>query len=444
MKPCRIVIIGGGSKGWTPKIVKDMLLTPELVGARFVLYDIDLPAAELMAGVLRKVAERLATPIDVTATDQRRAAFEDADYFIITIAVGGLDAMEHDIALAEQYGIYATVGDTAGPPGWSRLIRNFDTFVGFARDFNELAPQALVLNYTNPMTTLTDVLSRLCPGRVVGLCHGLFEDLKFIKQLYHLHSEDQIAAKYAGINHFFWVTEAKAGPIDVIADLRRRLEKESMTELFEQAKMGEGKTKPYRELMTELFRLTGVLPYSGDRHICEFLPWTINDPKRMEELKLVRTSVAERGAGKASLETRLKAMLAGDIGEDYLKRSRETAADIVAAHWSDKPFIDVGNLPNTGQISNLPSNLVVETAMRVDRNGFAPLTFGALPPVVHGLIQPFGLAFPMVVDACFRKDRKLALQALRLDPSCSRLSTGQVNELGEKLLTVHKQFITAF
>src|SRR3989339_823743 len=121
----RIVIIGGGSNAWTPNIVKDMMLTPAIGDSQFVLYDINLQAAELVRQYLEKLNHRLKTPATFVATDARAAAFAGGQYFIITISTGGFDAMTHDLAIPEDYGIYHTVGDTSGPGGWGRLVRNF-------------------------------------------------------------------------------------------------------------------------------------------------------------------------------------------------------------------------------------------------------------------------------------------------------------------------------
>ena len=133
----------------------------------------------------------------------------------------------------------------------------------------------------------------------------------------------------------------------------------------------------------------------------------------------------------------------GEIPNDFKSRGRETAADIIVAHASGRPFIDVGNLPNTGQISNLPAGVVVETAVRVDGNGFAPIAFGPLPEPVLGFVEPYARVFALTLEACLRRDRKLALAALRLDPLCSHLNTRQVNEMGGQLLAAHGKFITA-
>jgi alpha-galactosidase len=446
MSQLKIVIVGGGSNAWTPMIVKDMLLTPELRGASFVLYDINKAASDLAKAGLERIAREINVTPKLISTDNRKKAFDGANYFIVTISTGGLDAMAHDLSIPEKYSIYHTVGDTSGPGGWARAIRNFDVFVKLAEDINRHAPGAMVLNYTNPMTTLTDVLSRLCKGPVVGLCHGLFENLTFIKKLYKLDSEDRISARFAGINHFFWITQATAGGIDVISDLQKRLtDGSSFTQMQKEITPDAMGFHSKREVATELFRLTGAFTYLGDRHTCEFLPWIITNKKNMAKYQIVRTSIADRKAAFARRETHLKGLAAGKPMEDYYRRrSRETAADIIAAHTGGKTFIDVGNVVNTGQITNLPLGLVVETPVRVDARGFTPLQFGDLPPAPHALISPYATLFPMVIDACFKRDLKMAMRALRLDPVCSHLNGDQIQQLGEKLLGAHKAHITAF
>jgi alpha-galactosidase len=436
MDHLKIVLVGGGSVNWTPRIGSDLLLTPALTGAEIVLYDIHKAASDLTQAFLQKAARQIGAEVAIVSTDNRQEALSGADYVLITISTGGLDAMAHDLAIPEAFGIYHTVGDTSGPGGWARLIRNFDVFVALAEDINRYAPGALVLNYTNPMTTLTDVLARICQGPVIGLCHGLFENLEFIQRRYDLPGEDDIAVQYAGLNHFFWITQARAGESDVVADLGQRLAKQSFTEIMAGLYEG-GRT---REFATELFRTTGVFPYLGDRHTCEFFPGIITNPANLAKYKLVRTSIAERKDGMAAARRRVTEMVGGEIAPAYLKRTRETAADIIAAHSQGRVFIDVGNVPNIGQVANLPRGLVVETAVRVDRNGFSPLTFGDLPPIVKGFIEPYAALFPMVVDACFRRDKRLALQALRLDPVCAHLNGEQVVDLGERLLAAHGQF----
>lgn len=442
----RIVIIGGGSVSWSPYLLRDMLTKPALSGAHFVIYDINRKAADKVHAFITKLARQAGfTKATFESTDQREKAFRGADYFIIAISTGGLDAMAHDLAIPEKFGIYHTVGDTSGPGGWARLIRNFDVFTGFARDFNRLAPRAVILNYTNPMNTLTDLLSRLCKAPVVGLCHGLFENLEFIKRLYKLKDENELSINYGGINHFFWADQIRAGSIDVLADLQRRMKRKSITDLLRDSAPDRMGFKSNREVADELFRLTGLMPYLGDRHTCEFFSCYITSHQNIRKYKLERTTIAWRRRLFRSRDAVLDRELAAkNLNERWLKRSRETAADIIEAHSQNKVFIDVGNVPNRGQIANLPPGLIVETAVRIDGNGITPISFGSLPPIVRGFIEPYALVYPMTVEACLKKDRQLALRALRLDPVCAHLTTQQVNQLGDKLLAAHRRFITSF
>ncbi|MDO9543488.1 MAG: hypothetical protein Q7J98_14375 [Kiritimatiellia bacterium] len=458
MKRKKIVMVGGGSNAWAPNIIKDMLLTESIKDSEFVLYDINKKASDLTRDFLTELNTRhLHAPATFISTNDRRKAFRKADYIIITISTGGLKTMAQDLSIPEKYGIYHTVGDTSGPGGWARLLRNFEVFRKMALDINHLAPGAMILNYTNPMTTLTTVLSRICEGPVVGLCHGLFSNLEFFKQVYKLRDENEIAVKYAGVNHFFWITAAKAGSRDVMADLRRRIKHTSITKIIRASISDPMGFHSNCELATELFRTTGFMPYLGDRHTCEFIPGYITSRPNMKKYRIVRTSIKERQDGFNQRERRLRVMVSRLGGKgasdrnwiekhmnEYLERSRETAADIIAAHSSGQSFIDVGNLPNIGQISNLPLGVVVETAMRVDRNGFTPLTFGPLPEPIHGLVAPWPIVFGMTVDACFRRDKEMALQALRLDPVCSHLNTQQVREMGERLMHAHAAYLPAF
>lgn len=440
----KITFVGGGSNAWTPNIAKDMMLSEGLADAEYILYDINKKASDLIKRFLDKLAGELGVQPKIVSTSNKVAALRHADYIVITISTGGLNSMAHDLAIPAEYGIYHTVGDTTGPGGWARSIRNFDVFRGLAHDFNRYAPNAMVLNYTNPMTTLTDVLARICTAPVVGLCHALFENLRFLKDFYKVKSEDDIAVQYGGLNHFTWFTEIRIGQKDVLADLRHRLKRKSFTDLLNVVHKDEMGFSSKREVATELFRSTGFMPYLGDRHTCECFSWYITSKKNLKKYKIVRTTIAERRKGFSERNKHLREMIRGKIAQFYHEPSRETAADIIAAHSQGKTLIDVGNLPNVGQISNLPLGAVVETAMRVDRNGFTPLTYGDLPESVLGFVEPYVRVFEMVVDAYFAKDKQMALQALRYDPVCSHLNTDEVNEMGERLLRAHKKFITAF
>jgi alpha-galactosidase len=270
----------------------------------------------------------------------------------------------------------------------------------------------------------------------------LFENLEFLTRFYGLENEKEISIDYAGVNHFFWANRVRVRGVDVMPELLRAVRRRGFTALLREAYRDAMGFSSSRELATALFDETGVMPYLGDRHICEFFPCYITDRAAMKRYRLVRTTIGERRLNFRQRDRRLQAMVAGEIPEDYFGRSRETAAGIVAAHMTGRAFIDVGNLPNIGQVANLPRGAVVETATRVDSNGFAPICFGDLPQPVLGLVEPFVHVFETTVRACLERDREMALRALRMDPVCSRLTGDQVREMGTSLLGAHRAYVT--
>lgn len=436
----RIVIVGGGSASWGPDIVRDMLLTPSIADSEFVLFDTNPDASALVCRFLRNLNTLLRTPARIITSNDRARAFRGAEYFVITISTGGLHAMAHDLAIPEEYGIYHTVGDTAGPGGWARAVRNVDAFVSLAHDINRYAPGAVVLNYSNPMTALTGTLAGICTGPVVGLCHGLHANLDFIQNYYGLDDGSRISANYGGINHFFWIDRLRVRGRDALDELRTAVRRTGITTLVRKASSSARRERRSYDLATELFRETGIMPHLADRHTCEFFPCYITNQETMKRFHLVRTTIADRRQALRERTSWLRRLAGGEIPESETKRSRESASDFIAAHVTGRSFVDVGNLPNVGQVSNLPPATIVETAVRVDGNGFAAVTFGALPPQVAGLVEPYSRLIPMTVEACLRRDREQAIRALRLDPVCSHLAGAEVREMALRLLRANRDY----
>jgi alpha-galactosidase len=432
----KIAIVGGGSTTWTPRLLQDFLLTAPVAGAHFVLLDTDQMAAGLMSRFGTVLAKQLSAAATFTATDDTELALDGADYVIITITTGGLDAMARDLAITERFGIYHTVGDTCGPGGWSRFIRHFDVFVSLANAINQHAPGAAVINYTNPLAQLTTVLSRICTGPVVGLCHGILENRDFLG---HRYGGD-IAMVYGGVNHFFWTTQATAGGRDILADLADVADRTQLEDLEPKRAPDPFGFVSGRAVATELYRLTGVLPYVADRHTCEFVPWYITDQGRMDRYGLRRTSVTSRRQVLSTAQETVCRMVKDGIPDGWGQPSRETAAAIVAAHRFGEPFTDVGNVVNTGQVANLPAGVAVETPVRFGPDGFVPVETGALPAPVAALVEPWTHVYGLAVQACFDHDRRRALDVLRLDPTCARLSVGDVREMGEALLAANRPY----
>ena len=446
MRRPKITMIGGGSFGWMPHIIKDIVLKPELQSADIRLLDLNLEAAEIVAAIGRKYVKDWSLPATFLATTDAARALDGADAVVITISTGGLDAMAHDLRIPEKYGIYATVGDTVGPGGWARGLRNIPVFVGFAQEIRKRAPGAFVLNYTNPMASLTATLCAVGNQPVVGLCHGLFENLRTLMRIFNLKSEEEISADYCGVNHFFWMTDFRVKGKPGYPALRAKLRGgKRIDDLVRQAYVdSHGHSSVHRLVASELFEEFGYLPYLGDRHTCEFFSrYLAPDDKRLAKYGIVRTFIQDRRRNLVKARQRALDIASGKVPVEK-KASRETAADIIAARVTNRDFIDVMNLPNVGQVPNLPMGAVVETPGMINSIGFRPVACGPMPQSLANLCTPHAVNQKLIVEAGIEGDWNKAFAALINDPLCSHLTIPQIKKMGRELLQANRKHLPQF
>jgi alpha-galactosidase len=438
-------MIGGGSFNWMPRLLPDIMSAEALRSADFRLLDIQPEAAEIIAEVGRRYAGAYKSKATFLATGNAARALDGADFVVITISTGLLDAMEPDIKVPERYGIYQTVGDTVGPGGWARGLRNIPVFADFAAKFQRYCPDAFILNYTNPMTTLTRALGLLTPQPVVGLCHGVFENLEQLQRIFKLKEEKQISARYAGINHFFWILDFTIDGKPGYPMLHRKLRGSSLATLLSAGYQDPaGMDSTYHTVANELFEEFGYMPYVGDRHISEFFGrYLAPSMQRVKSYHLKRTPVSWRKA-RLVRQRKFARRLASGKEPLNMTKSRETAADIMAARWLGREFVDVMNLPNTGQVENLPYGAVVETPGLVNASGFTPICSGELPPQVLSVTMPHVLNQEMIVEAGLSGDWEMAMQALINDPLCAHLPIPKIKEMGRKLLEANRKHLPRF
>ncbi len=440
----KIVMVGGGSVNWSPRLINDLILTPILQNAEYFIFDLNREAGQKMARFGNMLAESRGIESRFHFSDNQGEAFTGADYVIITISTGDLDAMEWDLKIPEEYKIYQTVGDTVGPGGWARALRNIPVFADLAKSIEKYSNHAVVLNYTNPMSTLTNVFYKVSHLKTVGLCHGLFEVYDVLMKIFNLQSEDEIKVRFGGTNHFFWVLDMKIRGEDGFDLLRSKMQGGKFAELIKNTFRDQAGFHSDKWVCSELFEYFGYLPYVGDRHICEFLPYYLTgDSSRLEQYKLKRTSIQERRDGKQQGKRLLDQYL---NGEKVLpaERSRETAADILSAFENKTEFIDVVNLPNIGQISNLPKGSIVETLGVINSLGFTPLSVGELPGPILNMVLPHVMNQDLIVEAALEGNLDKAFLALYGDPLCAHLSFPEVKEMGKRLLKAHERFIPDF
>lgn len=443
MQSPKIVLVGGGSVNWSPKLLNDLTLTPSLGNATYVIYDKDEQAAVRMARLGDKLVRDRGLNATFGYSMDEKEAFGGADFVLITISTGDLEAMEHDLTIPEDYRIYQTVGDTVGPGGWARGLRNIPVMAELARKIERYAPGASVLNYTNPMATLTRVFYRVSGLQTVGLCHGLFEVYEALKKTFDLESEEEIKVRFSGTNHFFWILEMRIRGEDGYALLRDKLQGRKLAELWTDGNRnpGESSFRSNHWVCSELFEHFGYLPYIADRHTSEFLSgYLTGDARNLERYRLKRTTIAERRQYKSEGQMTLQRYL---DGTDRLpdQRSRETAADIIDAKVSGREFIDVMNLPNAGQVRNLPNGSIVETLGVVNSLGFMPLTAGELPEPILQLVLPHVRNQDLIVEAALAGDTEQALYALYNDPLCAHLTWSEIREMGMRLLEANQPYM---
>lgn len=443
-KRLKLAFVGGGSYTWAPRIIKDIMLKKTLAAIDFFLLDTDASRAAHIGRLGRKMNEDLNADHRFIVTSEEREAFAGCDFVIVCISTGGLDAMQFDLDIPEKYGIYQTVGDTVGPGGWSRNLRNVPVFNRLADTIAELSPNAVVLNYTNPMACLTKAFCARTRLRTVGLCHGLFENYEVLKEIFALEREDQLKIRFGGVNHFFWLFDFTVNGQDGYSLLRDKLQGgKTLQELINEAHADQIGFYSHKYLAGELFATFGYLPYLGDRHTCEFLPNVVTNKQAMDKYRLIRTSIADRRKWQMNSIAEVNAMLAGEKSIDYTP-SRETAADIIEAIWLDREFVDVINVPNIGQIPSLPLGAIVETLGVINALGFTPLVAGPLPEPINGMVKVHAENAEMLYKAASEGNLELALEVLYREPSCAHLDYGDVRQMATELMEANRAYLPQF
>jgi alpha-galactosidase len=446
-KRVKIAFIGGGSQTWGPLLIRDIIFNKGLQRADLdiVLLDTHRPRVRAIRRLFQVQLDRWkVNRVRISATQDEKRALRGADFVLIAISTGGLDAMQHDLAVPERYGIYHTVGDSVGPAGWARALRNIPIFQSYAQQIKQLAPGAYVLNYTNPMGALTKVLSdELGPTRVVGLCHGVFESLEMLQDLFGLEDESALAVNFGGLNHFFWILGFTVNGKDGYQLLRRKLRGRTLIQLLDRMSTDAHGWSSRGRLASELFQHYGYLTYIADRHTCEFFACYITSAEMMARFKLGRTSVEDRSSRYARAAQTIQDWMEGRRKLDVTP-SRETAADIMAAIAFDHGFTDVVNMVNFGQIANLPLGAVVETMGYVDAGGARPLTVGPVPEQIRALCAPHAEVQLRTVNAGLSGNLDEALMGLLADPVCACLPASDVKRMGIELLESNRDLLPQF
>lgn len=442
VKNLKIAYIGGGSHAWAWVFMTD-LSKETVLGGTVRLYDIDKEAAETNRIIGRRLFERsdVKGQWQFETSGSLKEALTRADFVVISILPGTFDEMDSDVHMPERYGIYQSVGDTAGPGGLVRALRTIPMFVEIAEAIRSFCPEAWVINYTNPMSLCVKTLYHVFPEiKAFGCCHEVFGTQKVLRDIVRQEtgiqdiSREDIHVDVIGINHFTWFTRASYQNIDLFPVYRR----------FIDAHFEEGYNDPDRNWINgtfncahrvkfDLFRRYGAIAAAGDRHLAEFMPGDmyLKDPETVTAWKFALTPVSWRKERQAQKNEQAKRLAAGQE-EMELKDTGEEGLRLMKALCGLERFVTNVNIPNfAGQIPNFPKDAVVETNAVFSRDHIAPIYAGACPEPIAELIIPHIKGHEQILQAAMECDFEKAYCAFMADPLVrGRISFGD----GERLL----------
>ena len=440
MTDTRICFIGGGSYNWMPKLLGDLALTEDLAGT-VVLQDINPTALDDIEHYGRRVFEKTGSRFRIETTTDLDRALDGAEFVVVTITTGGLDTMALDLDIPERYGIFQSVGDTVGPGGLSRALRNVPVMVGIAQAMERRCPDAWMLNLTNPLTVLTRAVTHTTRIKAMGLCHELFGVRGALMRQFG-GSVDDFEMKVAGVNHLIWILKMTIAGRDGLQMVREMAAEGRRPPL----PPGRGDWhEPFVDrwkLKLKLFELYGALPAAGDRHLAEFFPYFLTEETGQgADYGVQLTRIAHRRQQVATARASVQAAIAA-AEPPSVTRSPEATADIVSAVANGRSVRTIVNLPNTGQVENLPRGAVVETLAEITSAGAQPLVVGTLPLGVLSTLEPHVVNQELILRAALEGDRQLALQAMANDPLVHDM--GKAEPILDELLAAHAEYLPQF
>lgn len=427
----KIVLVGAGSAMFTRGLVAD--LVSQNVECELALVDIDPEAVEVAERLSRKMIAAKSAPVSLSATTDRREVLSGATVIICTIGVGGRRAWEQDVFIPRQHGIFQPVGDSVMPGGTSRALRMVPAMVAIAEDVLDLAPEALFFNYGNPMAPVCRGIRKATGAPVVGLCHGVNMVVHYLSHVLGI-STDRLGYTAAGMNHLTWFTEVRVDGQNAMPRLLAMAEQ----------KIEEG-NEPFSWELLKLFR---AFPAVLDRHVTEFFT-SIYASGDYYGKKLGIDAFSFEGTIAGGDETfeemKQDAFSPDPLGEDYFERisgEHEQVLEIVQSIRADSGRVYSANLPNKGQIPNLPADAIVECPAVATSQGLRPIQLPPLSPGLAGTLATRLAWVETTVDAALEGSRDKFVQALVLDGAVDSLDMAR--SLVDDLLNAQSEYLPQF
>jgi alpha-galactosidase len=422
----KIAFVGAGSVEFTRNLLGDILSFPDLAESEIALHDIDAERLGTAEQLAHRVAETLGAHPQVTSTLDRREALDGADYVINSVQVGGHAATVRDHEIPARHGVRQTIGDTLGIGGIIRTLRTAPVMLGIGNDMAELCPGAWLLNYTNPMAMICQLVYQGTPQKnVVGLCHSVQGTMELIAELCGV-PVDEVTYFGAGINHQTFLYRLEHEGESIYPKLDRAIE--ANPDLL-------------RRVRVDMYKRLGYFPTESSEHSAEYSPWYMRHDSEIERLRIPVADYVGRSAAGVDEYEAVKVKLAA--GEPFeVERSWEYASLIINSMETGEPCVIYGNVRNTGLITNLPDGICVEVPCLVDRTGVSPTHVGDIEPQCAALNRTFSNVCDLTVRAILEGRRDHITHAAMMDPNtAATLTLDQIDALVAELLDVYRDLL---
>ncbi len=434
----KFAFIGAGSLAFTRNVVRDLLTYPAFEDAHLALMDIDPTRLEYAKRACEKVIREFGVSATVTATMDRREALKNADGVVCTVFNGGIDVWRRDLEIPQKYGVSMNIGDTRSVSGIFRAARHIPLLLDICREIEELCPNAVFLNYTNPMAMLCRAMQLHTKVNVTGLCHSVQGTAAMLARWLDV-PYNEIRYTCAGVNHQAFYTEFTHNGKDLYPALREKLADPSYYA---------------KELVrNEMFLRLGYYVTESSGHNSEYNAWFRKRPDLLEKYCSDHEG-ARWNPGKELYSIELYE----DKARNFVKtmqewidtpldrtapRSNEYAAEIFNAILGDgKPIEFNGNVINDGCVSNLPADACVEIPVYASRQGLRKCYVGKLPDEVAILVNQTAMMENLAVDAIMEKNRQKLTRAVMMDPLCSAvLSLEEIEHMCNELFEANKDYL---
>lgn len=430
----KITFLGAGSTVFAKNLLGDCMTVEALQDFEFALFDIDHERLKDSEMMLKNLKKNLNSTVRIVSYTDRKEALRDAKYVINAIQVGGYKpSTVIDFEVPKKYGLRQTIADTVGIGGIFRSLRTIPVMLDFAKDMEEVCPDAWFLNYTNPMAVLTGVMLRYTNIKTVGLCHSVQVCVPELLESLDMPT-DNVQSKIAGINHMAWLLEVARDGKDLYPEIKKRAKEKQ-------------KTKHDDMVRFELMDKFGYYVTESSEHNAEYHPYFIksNYPELIEKLNIPLDEYPRRCVQQIEDWKKMRDELVHNQDLNH-SRTHEYGSYIIEAMETDVPFKIGGNVLNTGGlISNLPENAVVEVPCLVDASGVAPTYIGDLPEQLAALNRTNINTQLLTIEAAITRKKEYIYQAALLDPhTAAELSMDDIISLCDDLIEAHGDWLPEY